>query len=135
MLARCDLCALGCKGRPHHSRGPIVARQSSPSQWAIVGDYPAKGDLAKGVSRFPFAGSEGLLLNSTLDVLGYARVGFSTHYALACRPPEGDYKKAIIRWRKGNRELIAEGKAALPHPIECCKPRLEAELNGRTQIR
>jgi len=134
MKARCDLCALGCKGRPHQSRGPVVARQSSPSQWAIVGDYPAKGDLAKGVRRFPFAGNEGLLLNSTLDVLGYARVGFSTHYALACRPPEGDYKKAIIRWRKRNRELIAEGKDALPHPIECCKPRLEAELNGRTQI-
>ncbi len=75
-----------------------------------------------------------MLLNRVLDELGYARTRFSTHYAIACRPPQGDYKKAIIRWRKENKRRTAEGLDTLPHPIECCKPRLLAELGERTQI-
>ena len=118
---------LGCNGAPHKSRGPVLANESLSSQWAIVGEYPAKGDLERGVNNFPFSGSEGMLLNRVLDELGYARTRFSTHYALACRPLQGDYKKAIIRWRKENKRRASEGLDTLPHPIECCKPRLLAE--------
>lgn len=132
MKARCDQCVLGCGGRPHQKRGPVVSSQSSSSQWAIVGDYPAKGDL--GEKRFPFAGSEGLLLNAALDELGYARSAFSSHYALACRPPQGDYRKAILQWRRENKRRREEGEPLLPHPIECCMPRLLDELGGCTKV-
>ena len=130
MKARCDLCALGCNGRPLHSRGPVLS-VSSPGQWAIVGEYPGKGDFgSNGVIKTPYSGNEGLTLNRVLDELGYARTRFSVHYALACRPPEGDLRKALVKWRKTNRQRVLKGQEALPHPIDCCKPRLMDELGG-----
>jgi uracil-DNA glycosylase family 4 len=86
--------------------GPVSDPGKPTNRIAIVGEAPAKQEIAKGE---PFVGASGQLLGAILDQYGVKRDDVVLANACACHYPES-FKKLP------------------PEAIECCRPRLLAEL-------
>lgn len=63
-------------------------------------------------------------LTSDLSSLGVPRHAFDVVNSIGCRPPKDDLK-GMLTWCK---------KQGLPSPVECCRPRLNAELKRHTRV-
>lgn len=101
-LAACEACPLN---RPDHAYVP-----SEGPEWAsvaIVGIAPAREEA---MSRRPFVGPSGRLLNAVLEEHGIKRADVFMTNTVLCRPTNPQPPKAAIA---------------------CCAPRLKAELDGR----
>lgn len=105
-LARCEDCDLRDVGRYVPSAIP-----EEPNGIAIVGEAPGVKEARGGV---PFVGPSGKLLNRILDHYDISRRDTLLTNATSCRPPDN----------------------ATPskRSVECCRPRLLAELEGSRQI-
>jgi uracil-DNA glycosylase family 4 len=102
--AKCDACPLS-KQRP-------VSPEVRPSNLVILGESPGPNEDATGQ---PFSGSNGYRLNKTLKEIGLKRTDIHVTYAVLCY---SDSKLSPAEWAKA---------------MECCKPRLDAELGtGKT---
>jgi DNA polymerase I-like protein with 3'-5' exonuclease and polymerase domains/uracil-DNA glycosylase len=114
------------------ARCPLRAlREGAPvppefnSSITVVAQCPGYPEVEKGR---PFAGPFGIELNRALKTVGLSRSSVSQNHAVACMPPQGDYRAFIKGLEKANKTREKQGHAKLPTPAECCRPRLRAEL-------
>ena len=128
--ALCHECPLeGCKVVPPESH--------KTSSIAAVGEAP--GDQEEKLGR-PFVGPPGNEFMKAVRGGGLRRNDLHLTNALLCKPPNGDLKKLltkISKWNKNEAKAAKEdGRKAqrMKTPLECCKPRLDAELAAFTDF-
>ena len=126
--ARCDLCVLRTM-RVGQPVGPEL-RSGSPIG-SIVAEAPGEKEVEFGR---PLVGQSGVELNESLKSVGATRQEFDLHNAIACRPPDNELDRVMLKWQRGNKKREKEGLEPLPSPIECCRPRLVAELDGSSKV-
>lgn len=117
----CHLCVLSRL----RAGGPVPPETSSKAKIAVVGDAPGDEEVAEGR---PFIGRSGQLLTAALKRVGVARGEVHWTNTLACMPRDNNLERALGIWRTENKKRKTAKRAQLPHPIECCKPRLDNEL-------
>jgi DNA polymerase I-like protein with 3'-5' exonuclease and polymerase domains/uracil-DNA glycosylase len=124
--ARCHECPLeGCRVVPPESHAHATI--------AAVGEAP--GEQEEKLVR-PFVGPSGNEFMRAARMAGLRRSDFHITNALLCRPPGNELKKLLAKISKWNKKEAKEAKAekrkaeTMKTPLECCAPRLEAELTG-----
>ena len=112
----------------------VVPPESHPGAFiAAVGEAP--GEQEEKLGR-PFVGPSGNEFTKSARIAGLRRNDFHITNALNCRPPGNDLKRLmskIARWNKGeaaNAKAESRKPSLMKTPLECCKPRLDAELAG-----
>ncbi len=131
MGARCDVCPLAtCR-----SGGPVPAEDNDGAQIAVVGDFPGDTEVREGR---PFVGPSGSEAMRALTAQGVRRGDVYWTTTVLCQPPGNDLKRVLAQIQSRNAERKREntqrakdGYPALPlepSPIDCCRPRLAAEL-------
>jgi DNA polymerase-1 len=65
---------------------------------------------------------------NALKALGIRRQSMNLHHAVACRAPDNDLDKVMLKWQRENKKREKAGLEPVPSPIECCRPRLINEL-------
>ena len=121
--ARCDKCVL----REMRVGGPVPPEIDFGNSIAIIAESPGEKEVER---MRPLVGASGLEFNNSLSAIGMSRKDLNLHNALACRPPENDLDKVLLKWQRGNKKL----EEPLPSPIECCRPRLLNEIDGVSNI-
>ena len=128
--ARCQACPLGPNGalRKHEPWAPVPS-EHRPVKIAALAESPGPDEVRRG---YPFAGQSGLIWAEVLASLGKRRPDIAIVNTILCKP-EGE--KASGLWGKMEAELQRlnkrrreAGLSQIPHPVECCKPRLLREL-------
>lgn len=112
--ARCPL--LGCGAGPVPPSVPDIG----PMDLLVVAEAPSPLEVERGETLIGPAGRE---IRQALDVAGYASNLANYTNAILCRPPGGDMEKYL-------RDVKKHKQAS---PVDCCKPRLTAEL-ARTRF-
>jgi DNA polymerase I-like protein with 3'-5' exonuclease and polymerase domains/uracil-DNA glycosylase len=105
--------------------GPVGPEYHDTIEAAIIAETPGEKECAVGR---PLLGPSGMELTETLPIVGSHRSRVDLHYAVACMPPEGDLDKVLLRLSRENKRREKAGEKTQPNPIECCRPRLLAEL-------
>ena len=139
--ARCDACPLKtCK--------PVPPETNANAQMALVGQMPGPHEVKRGR---PYIGPAGNEITAALAALGVKRGDCHWTNVVACLAPGGELKRMVAQIDKRNtakrkgweKERRAAKKAGTeppplptldPTPIECCRPRLMAELEGFRDI-
>ena len=128
--ARCSECPLeGCKIVPPETH--------SGATIAVVGDAPREQEEKLGR---PLVGPSGNEFMKAVSMAGLRRNDLHITSALLCRPPNNELKKLlaqISKWNKGElKKAKEEGRKpeVMKTPLECCKPRLDAELASFTNF-
>ncbi len=103
----------------------------NPKAPTVVLDMP--GAQEEKLER-SFVGPAAVELAETLKLAGKTFDSVNLTYALSCRIPNDDIKVFNARLRKDNRRRIKNGEPPLPSPIECCKPRLLAEIEESSGV-
>lgn len=153
MGARCDLCPLsGCKG-------PVPAEANPGAKFAAFGKHPGDSETKHGR---PYVGVAGTEIGTALSNVGVKRADVHWTYVVACQPPGNDLKRVLTQitkrnakrkrehgkartvWRRGRDKARAKSQpyatpeppllALEPTPVECCTPRLMAELAPFTRL-
>jgi DNA polymerase I-like protein with 3'-5' exonuclease and polymerase domains/uracil-DNA glycosylase len=129
--AECFRCPLrdqriGLPVPPEPSRSPLAI---------IVGANPGPAEVEKGR---PFVGPSGVELMQGLAAVGAVRSQFTITNSLLCCPPGAargalerflhDLQKTNKRRERQDRDRGREPSEPIPSPIECCRPRLLAEI-------
>lgn len=144
--ARCTECPLGpggdlraamgrAHGRPeprvpvppevHPQRGTGAPRHA---EVALVGQQPGPDEVRDGG---PFRGKAGIELTRSLAAIGRHRTEVDLFNLLACScpgPAGGAWARMEAVLRRLNAERAERGTDPMPHPAECCRPRLDREL-------
>ena len=121
--ARCDLCPLAQGGR---AVDPVPPEEHRGARLALVGEAPGKQEVDTGR---PFVGPSGIEEMKALRKAGWERNDFHWTNAIACRPPgRGDLNLYLMQLKSRNRRRKRRGETPFPTPQECCKPRLDREL-------
>jgi uracil-DNA glycosylase family 4 len=100
---------------------PVPSELKSTSWFAVVGEAPGKDELK--LSR-PMVGRSGMRLTESLASLGLPRHNFDVLNVLSCHPP-GDKLNELLKLCK---------KRGWSSPVECCRPRLNAELAKHDKV-
>lgn len=100
---------------------PVPSELKSTSWFAVVGESPGKEEVK--LSR-PFVGRSGMRITADLASLGLPRHQYDLVNVLGCRPP-GDKLAELLKRCKKN---------GWPSPVECCRPRMNAELARHDKI-
>jgi uracil-DNA glycosylase len=135
--AKCDECPLGPHGTMSDGPWAPVAMEDHSEDGAffiVVGDSPSKEDAIEGR---PFSHSEGGTLMRAMRTARLKRPQASYTNVIACRLPgkaSGAYKMLTDKIKKVNKKRQQVGDVEIPHPVECCRPRLEAELDNYVNI-
>jgi DNA polymerase I-like protein with 3'-5' exonuclease and polymerase domains/uracil-DNA glycosylase len=119
--ARCSECSL----RTIRVGGPVGPERHAGDMADVISETP--GEKECNVGR-PLVGPGGMEFTNTLTSIGVQRTQVALHHAIACAPPEGDLDKVMLRWQRANKKLVEEGEEPVPSPIDCCRPRLLADL-------
>lgn len=143
--AKCDICPL--KGQmvvppePPESLHALATSFQQPIV-AIVGEAPGEQDERQ---QRPFVGPSGSELEKALRGAQLKRGSCHMTHVLLCRPPEGkltEFQQVLSRqrkamekdWKKACEEAEKNHHPMPPKPdypedpVECCKPRFEAEI-------
>lgn len=112
--ARCDLCVL--RGKGTH----VPSRKLEGAELDVVTDYPRKA---------PEGHLVGAAVMSLSEAAGGARLNVLS--AVGCAPPKGHLEDVLAELSQENRRLVMAGAKPRPGPVECCRPRLLAELGDR----
>lgn len=144
--ARCEVCPL--RGQvfvpPEVGTSVTAAGRARGECFAIVGEAP--GDNEERTGR-PFVGRSGEELDRALYAAGLDRRKALTTNVLLCRPPGNGFNDLLKRISAFNKaaesaykEQVKQAMAAsqplpappelLQSPVECCKPRLDRELEN-----
>ncbi len=124
--ARCDECIL----QKYRTGGPIQAELKRTSV-IVVTDTPRETDVDEGR---PLVDAAGIEFTESLKAVGIPRNAVSVTTALACRPPDNEMDMVLKKLQKENRKREQAKEPLLPHPIDCCKPRLLKEVGRHQQI-
>lgn len=125
--ANCAQCTL----RTSREGGPVGPELREDAEIAVIAEAPAEKECETGR---PLTGAGGMEFTNALKALGIRRQSMNLHHAVACRAPENDLDKVMLKWQRANKKLAKKGEALLPSPIECCRPRLMNELMGMQRI-
>ena len=154
--AQCDRCPLGPDGclrkrdwRPFKSEIHETRGQATADIAAVFG-HPAEDDRKAG---YIFAGKSGHEWNRQLRAVGLQRKNADLIPAIACQLPGQDggatsrlnsllnklRRKEVKRLKNSEEKLTSAEmqRRALekyPHPVNCCKPRLERELEPYSSV-
>lgn len=133
--ARCDECPLGPQGFLYRGQFRPVPPEfhrrpdGAPRDAAIaVGEQPASMETERG---FPFAGDSGVTWNDGLRAIGLTREDVAITNIVACQPPfppRGAWEVMAAAIKAENERRAEAGLPPVPHPAECCRPRLDFEL-------
>lgn len=136
--AECDRCPLGPRGALRDAEGPPWAPVGPEWHGAAVltvVDHPQDEDVGPGR---PLTGRAGLdVWNPALLAIGKRRDQVSLTHALACVPPGSGgslFKKMERRLKRENERREEDGEDPLPHPLDCCLPRLQREVASTNSI-
>ena len=126
--ARCDECPLS-----RDRQGQPVPPETHPTaRFAIVGEAPGGQEVRHGR---PFVGPSGIEEMRQLSSLGWRRTDAHWTNALLCRPPgNGDLKGYFMQLKSRNRRRKRKGETPWASPLDCCKPRLQAELEPYDKV-
>ena len=125
--AKCDKCIL----KELREGGPVPPDITIGNEIAVVAEAPGEKEVELGR---PLVGASGLEFNNSLTSIGVSRRTLNLHQAIACRPPENDLDKVLMKLQRRNRERAKAGEEPLPSPVECCRQRLISELDGVQNI-
>ena len=150
--ARCDICPLSS------CAGPVGAEANAGAEFLAVGKHP--GDQEVKHER-PYVGPAGREITDVLATVGVGRGDVHWTNVIACQPPANDLGRVMARietrnaakkkahtkarraWNKAKQKASTQGifdepeplMAALePTPVECCRPRLMAEIEKFDRI-
>ncbi len=104
---------------------PVLPELRAGSTALLVGEAPGEKEVAEGR---PFVGPSGLELQRALQAVGVRRSTLSITNAILCQPPENDLARLLHKIQGLNKIRKAAGEPPMPTPLECCKPRLDAEV-------
>mgnify|MGYP003132128529 FL=1 len=123
--ARCDECPLGPNGALQKDEWRPVTGEFHPGAKILaLGEAPRAEDVRSGR---PLMGSAASEWSRFLAAAGINRSHVDLDNVIACKPP-GKEGGAWNRMEKSldrlNKKRISQGKDPLPHPADCCRPRL-----------
>lgn len=149
--AKCDDCPL--RGQAYVApEGPdslkVLSGAFSHPYLAVVGEAPGEQEERQGR---PFVGPSGDEMNKALVGAGLRRGFVHVTNVLLCRPPDNNLTEFIKAISKRNKTMEKEWKercktagtnglpqppppSYIPSPIDCCKPRFEAEVENITNF-
>lgn len=125
--ARCGECPL----REEREGPPVGPEWHEGARMLLVGEAPGADEVETGR---PFVGAAGRELGEALRAVGVKRSALAVTNALCCRPPGNELDRLLNRLRADNRARVARGEAPRPSPIECCAPRLRAEIEALPNV-
>ena len=136
--AQCDRCPLGLKGCLSDGWSPVPSERREASAIVAVLEAPKQEDATH---QRPLCGADGGEWAKNLAAAGLRRPNIDLVHVVSCVPPGGWRKMEAGLRRERNRltkKLVAQGATAteakreaaeaLPHPSDCCAPRLQQEL-------
>lgn len=145
--AQCGRCPLGPSGfiraqHPEESWEPIAPQILTGARYAALIDTPSIDDVERGYLLSGKAGGE---LNEALAAVGRPRFQLSVHAVISCKVPgdtSGQWERLAATINKARKALEksarrrgltkaaakAHADAEIPHPQDCCRPRLDREL-------
>ena len=128
--ARCDECPLGPDGALQKDEWRPVTGEFHPGAKILaLGEAPRAEDVRSGR---PIMGSAASEWSRFLATAGLNRSHVDLENVIACKPP-GKEGGAWNRMEKSldrlNKRRAVQGKDPLPHPADCCRPRLLNVLN------
>ena len=136
--AQCDVCPLGPKGQLRDWEipwKPVPPEHHKGSRAAVVSDMPSKDDVKHG---HPFSGSDtGEPWHRMLWRMKETRGTYSIVNVVACGSAgnsSGMYQRLNDRVKRLNKLRASQGKSAVPHPEDCCRPRLLHDLKSYKHI-
>mgnify|MGYP003639992199 FL=1 len=123
--ARCDECPLGPNGALQKDEWrPVMGEFHPGAKILALGEAPRSEDARSGR---PLMGTAAAEWSRFLATAGLNRSHVDLDNVIACKPP-GKEGGAWTRMEKSldrlNKKRISQGKDPLPHPIDCCRPRL-----------
>ena len=123
--ARCDECPLGPNGALQKDEWrPVMGEFHPGAKILALGEAPRAEEARSGRPLMGTAASE---WSRFLATAGLNRSHVDLDNVIACKPP-GKEGGAWTRMEKSldrlNKKRISQGKDPLPHPIDCCRPRL-----------
>ena len=130
MKPRCDLCPLRMYWEKKDDWSPVDSELNEGSV-LMLGDAPSKQDS---IYNKPFVGPSGVEAISTLEALGKRRKDVAWANVCGCRFPDDNPKAFLAGLQKRNRHRVRKKLDPHPSPMECCKPRLQHELEGYSNI-
>jgi uracil-DNA glycosylase len=127
--ARCDECPLGPNGALQKDEWrPVVGEFHPGAKILALGEAPRAEDIMQGR---PLMGSAAGEWARFLATAGLNRSHVDLDNVIACKPSGKDggawnrMEKSLDRL---NKKRVSQGKDPLPHPIDCCRPRLDNVL-------
>jgi DNA polymerase I-like protein with 3'-5' exonuclease and polymerase domains/uracil-DNA glycosylase len=130
--ARCDQCVLNGRRVVPPQALPVAQVLADPTAAAVVGEAP--GEQEEKRCRV-FVGPSGGELDAALRAGGLQRSRVHVTNVLLCRPPGNRLKDLLVQIKRYNKAEARKAKKAgeppptpVPDPLECCAPRLKAEL-------
>ena len=144
--AQCDKC-------PLYGSVPVPPEVGHSAKICVVGEAPGVDEIREGR---PFVGASGLELHRGLTAARILKRDVHLTNVLLCQPPKNELSNLLARISAENREKDKRNKAKkkayeiavkrdptvpvplyeepVMSPIDCCAPRLQAEVNQYTDF-
>jgi DNA polymerase I-like protein with 3'-5' exonuclease and polymerase domains/uracil-DNA glycosylase len=123
-LANCAACPLRETLSKSGEWAPVPAELNA-SPTVLVSAYPEKQEVAQ---ARPFVGHAAAEATPHIRKAGAKRQDLSYTNVIACRYPNDDKELYLNVLKKKNKARKRRGEEPLPMPAECCRPRLQKEL-------
>ena len=121
--AHCDWCYL----KTHRVGGPVFGEINPNAEMTVIGEAPGVDEVKH---NRPFVGASGKELTQALAAQGAKRAQVTFLNTLLCQPPLNDLELALSKFDRENRAREKRKEPRWPSPMDCCKPRLQAELQA-----
>ena len=119
--AECDRCIL----RKLRTGKPVGPEFNHGATVGLLGEAPGSDEVREGR---PFVGASGLEAGRNLSDNGVWRNQVGWHNVVACQPPGNSLYGVLQQLRKINKARANDSLPPQPTPMECCRPRLVAEM-------
>lgn len=125
--AKCDKCFL----RQYRQGKPVPPEVNPDARIVVAAEAPGRQEAEFGR---PLIGDSGQETMQGLAQLGIRRHDVTWTNAVACRPPDNELDALLLKMKKENKELAANGLEPWLSPIEACRPRFVAELRHYREV-
>ncbi len=130
---KCDVCPLGPHGimrDPTKPWAPVPAEIHQNATVIAIAENPADEEVSEGRPLVGKSGTEGW--NPALVAIGKKRSDVDLDNVTACQCPgeaSGAWTRMETSLRRENERRALENLPALPHPKDCCAPRLKSVIS------
>lgn len=136
--AKCDECPLGPKGvlrDGKHPWSPVPNEVHKDNKVLVVSDMPSMEDAKYG---HPFASADtGGPWARLMWNIRKSREDFDITNVIQCTSAgnsSGMMQRLDDRLKRANKVRAARGESPLPHPVDCCAPRLKRDVESYKNI-